>query len=154
MRTARRYLTNRQRGFTLVETLIVIMYIAIIATIVIPNVTGVGRQASETNLHAVLRELRSAIGAYQAETGLYPRTLDDLVTWDAPAMGLTEGGVEVPIHPGDFRGPYLMVSGQKLPVDRTTGERTWDYSTAPPDVGAVHSLNSNTSMNGAAYSTF
>lgn len=155
MLTVRRYRTRRSRsstrGFTLLETLIVVMYIAIIAMMIMPNITGVGRRASETNLKATLREMRMAIGAFQAETGLYPCSLEDLVTRDAPDVGLTARGAEVPIHPNDFRGPYLIASGGRIPKDRTTGEREWDYSTSSPTVGGLHSKNPGTSLDGVPY---
>ncbi|HJN15106.1 MAG TPA: prepilin-type N-terminal cleavage/methylation domain-containing protein [Armatimonadota bacterium] len=154
MLTARRYRTRARRGFTLIEVLIVVMYIAILAAMVIPSVSGAGRRARETNLKATVRELRTAIGSYQAETGLYPADLEDLMGWDAPQVGLTELGVEVPIHAQDFRGPYLIAPGEDLPIDRTTGRRDWDYSTRKPTVGAVHSLNANTSLDGVPYSTY
>jgi len=154
MLASRRYRARTRRGFTLLEMLIVVMYITILAAMVIPNVTGAGRHARETNLRATIRELRTAIGSYQAETGLYPADLEDLVGRDAPQVGLTEQGVEVPIHAQDFRGPYLIAPGENLPIDRTTGRRDWDYSTRTPTVGAVHSLNTNTSMDGMPYSAF
>jgi type II secretory pathway pseudopilin PulG len=154
MRTSRRYSRKRRDGFTLIESLIIIMYIAIMAAMVLPNMTGAARRAAEANLMATVHELRAAIGSYQAETGVYPAQLADLVTNTAPDVGLTPGGVEVPIHPDDFRGPYLIPSGGRLPVDHTTGERTWDYSTTPPNVGAVRSLNTNEDLDGVPYSDY
>ncbi|MGQ9733326.1 MAG: type II secretion system protein [Candidatus Zipacnadales bacterium] len=134
--------------------MIVLMYIAIVAMIVVPRLTGVGRRANETNLRATLHELRAAIGSFQAETGLYPLTLTDLVKSEAPDTGLTETGLEVPIFEDDFRGPYLLASGGQLPIDRTTGKRDWKYETRPPHVGEVHSSNPKTSLDGIPYSEF
>ena len=154
MQTTRALRPRGRRGFTLIEVLIVVMYIAIIAGIVLPRISGVGRRASEANLQATLHELRSAIACFQAETGLYPATLDDIVTSDAPKMGLTEQGVEIPIYRQDFHGPYLIASGGRLPVDRTTGNREWRYETTSPNVGRVRSLSTGTSLDGKPYSGF
>jgi len=134
--------------------MIVVMYITIVAGIVLPRITGAGRQATETNLIATLRELRAAVACYQAELGVYPASLDDLVTNKAPSVGLNEQGVEIPIFAQDFHGPYLIASGGRLPVDRTTGKREWYYETSPPRIGYVRSMSTGTSLNGRPYSEF
>ncbi len=148
----RRFLSRR--GFSILEVLIVCMYIAILSGMILPNVTGAGKRASESNLRATLRELRSAVASYQAETGLYPLELQHLTATQPPATGLTEQGLEVPIYEDDFKGPYLIPAGGQLPLDRTTGERTWAYNTTPPRVGAVRSLSTKLSIDGEPYSGF
>jgi len=154
MRTAYRRSLRNRRGFTLLETMIVVMYIAILAGIVLPRLTGAGRQATEANLSATLRELRAAVACFQAETGLYPASLDDVVADTAPRVGINEQGVEIPIFAQDFHGPYLVASGGRLPVDRTSGKREWYYQTTPPRVGYVRSMSTGTSLNGTPYSQF
>ncbi len=143
-----------RRAFSILEVLIVCMYIAILSGMILPNVTGAGKRATETNLRATLRELRAAVASYQAETGLYPLRLEDLTATEPPATGLTEQGLEVPIYEDDFKGPYLIPAGGELPLDRTTGQRTWGYDTTPPDLGAVHSLSTKTSLDGEPYSLY
>jgi len=154
MRTAYRRSLRRRRGFTLIETLIVIMYIAILAGIVMPRLTGAGRQAAEANLTATLRELRAAVACYQAEMGVYPASLDDIVTDKAPSVGINEQGVEIPLYEQDFHGPYLIASGGRMPLDRTSGKREWYYQTTPTRVGYVRSLSTGTSMSGKPYIEF
>jgi prepilin-type N-terminal cleavage/methylation domain-containing protein len=144
---------RRRGGFTLLETLIVIMYIAIMASIVLPKITGAGRRASETNLKATLREIRNAVASYQAETGLYPLELVDIMSSSAPDTGITAAGIEVPIMAADFHGPYLIPGGARLPMDRATGRREWDYSTTPPYVGRVRSLATGITLDGEPYSS-
>jgi type II secretory pathway pseudopilin PulG len=148
----RRFLDRR--GFSILEVLIVCMYISILAAMILPNVTGAGKRASDANLRATLHELRTAVASYQAETGLFPLQLQDLTATEPPATGLTEQGLEVPIFKEDFRGPYLIPSGGELPIDRSTGLRTWGYTTTAPNVGAVHSLSTGTSLDGEPYSLF
>jgi len=154
MRTARRWRPRRTSGFTLIETMIVLLYMGIIALIVLPRISGAGRQATETNFIATLRETRAAVSCYQAELGVYPCSLDDIVTDECPAVGLNDQGIEVPIFEQDFHGPYLVPSGGRLPIDRTTGERTWYYETRPPNVGRVRSLSTGISIDGRPYSQF
>lgn len=130
------------------------MYIAILAGMILPSLTGAGRRASEANLRATLRELRTAVASFQAETGLYPLQLIDICESSPPATGLTDKGLEVPIYQDDFHGPYLLAPGGSLPVDRTLGERTWDYCTTAPGVGTVHSLSTGTDLDGEPYSGY
>ena len=138
----------------MIEALIVVMYIAILAAFILPKVTGAGRRAAETNLRATLHELRTAIASFQAETGLFTTKLDDLTVTAAPDNGLSPAGLEVPIIKDDFHGPYLLGPGGRLPVDRATGKREWDYRVTPPNVGRVSSLAQGVSLDGEPYSTY
>ena len=70
----------RRRDFTLVEMLLVLMLIALLATLVTPVVTGGLARARESTLRADLYALRKAIDDYYADTGSYPSELEELVT--------------------------------------------------------------------------
>lgn len=62
-----------QRGFTLVELLIVVIILAILAAIVIPQFSGATVDAQEGALDSNLNALRSAIDLYRAQHGgVYP----------------------------------------------------------------------------------
>jgi type II secretory pathway pseudopilin PulG len=130
------------------------VYIGLIASIVLPRVTGASRKARETNLRATLSEIRKGVESYQAETGLYPAQLADLTATVPPATGLTSVGTTVSIIPADWRGPYLRAPGGLLPKDEILGTRNWKYGTTPPNVGDVHSLAPGGTVDGQAYSTF
>ena len=69
-----------RRGFTLVEMLLVLMLIALLATLVTPVVTGGLARARESTLRTDLYALRKAIDDYYADTGAYPQELEELVT--------------------------------------------------------------------------
>ena len=58
-----------QRGFTLVELLIVVIILAILAAIVIPQFSGATLDAQESALDSNLNALRSAIDLYRAQHG-------------------------------------------------------------------------------------
>jgi len=63
----------KQRAFTLVELLIVVIILAILAAIIIPQFTSATVDAQESALDANLTGLRSAIELYHAQHGvLYP----------------------------------------------------------------------------------
>jgi prepilin-type N-terminal cleavage/methylation domain-containing protein len=144
--------TRSRRGVTLIEVMIVTVYIALLASIVLPHITGANKRAREVSVKATLSELRKAVASYHAETGLYPAQLTDLVASTAPAFGLTSSGQQVTIIPADFRGPYLFARGGGLPKDELTGLPNWRYSN--PDIGDVHSSATGNSIDMGPYSVF
>lgn len=69
----------RSRGFTLVELLLVLLIVAMLASLVAPVVTGSIQRARESTLREDLQVMRKAIDDYYADTGKYPAELDELV---------------------------------------------------------------------------
>ena len=70
---ANKTLKLAQRGFTLVELLIVVIILAILAAIVIPQFSSSTVDANEAALDSNLNALRSAIEIYKAQhNGVYP----------------------------------------------------------------------------------
>lgn len=64
---------QRQWGFTLIELLIVVIILAVLAAIIIPQFTSATVDAKESALDADLTGLRSAIEIYHAQhNGAYP----------------------------------------------------------------------------------
>lgn len=59
--------TPRSRGFTLIELLIVVIIIAILAAIAIPQFSNTTADAQESTLDANLNNLRSAIEMYRVQ---------------------------------------------------------------------------------------
>lgn len=97
---------NKQKGFTLVELLIVIVVIAILAAISIVAYNGVTNKARDDERVATARELINAAAAYNSEKDQWP-TLTQLKSFDTVklngkaasdkvgATGPTEGNKEV-----------------------------------------------------------
>ena len=67
-------LQTNQKGFTIVELLIVIVVIAILAAISIVAYTGVQENARKTQRAADAKVVADAINAYYAEEGSWPST--------------------------------------------------------------------------------
>ena len=58
-----------EKGFSLVELLVVVIIIAIVAAIAIPNLLASRRAANEASAISTLRTIHSAEAVYQATTG-------------------------------------------------------------------------------------
>jgi len=63
-----------RQGFTIVELLIVIVVIAILATVTIVSYSGIQSQAKNTTFLAAMDAYEKAIRLYYAEYGTYPST--------------------------------------------------------------------------------
>lgn len=67
------------QGFTLVELLLVLLLIALLASLVMPVATKSVVQAKDSALKEDLQVLRKAIDDFYANTGHYPQSLSQLV---------------------------------------------------------------------------
>jgi prepilin-type N-terminal cleavage/methylation domain-containing protein len=79
--------TSRDKGFTLVELLIVIVILGVLATVTVFAVNGITSKAKASSCQADTSSLNTAIEAYNAGEGSYPATLPALAT--ATAGGQT-----------------------------------------------------------------
>ena len=68
------------RGFTLVEMLIVAALIGLLAGIALPNYRNAQRKARESVLRENLWILRDLIDQHKSDKGIYPDSLEDLVS--------------------------------------------------------------------------
>jgi len=69
-------LKNKSKGFTIVELLIVIVVIAILATLVIVTFTGIQQKARDSKRQTDVNALDSHLEAYYANNGYYPTVID------------------------------------------------------------------------------
>lgn len=72
--------STSDKGFTLVELLIVIVILGILATVTVFAVQGITTRGKEATCDADYKTYETAIQAYYAQNGTYPAAEGDLVT--------------------------------------------------------------------------
>lgn len=85
---------KNEKGFTIIELLIVIVVIGILAALVITTFAGVQRRARNTERETDIKALHSQLEAYYAQQGYYP-TLAQVVDGTTLA-GLDQGALTSP----------------------------------------------------------
>ncbi len=71
--------SGRERGFTLIELMVVVAIIGILAVIALPAMRTAPLKAREAVLKADLYQMRSCIDQYLGDKGQYPESLQGLV---------------------------------------------------------------------------
>jgi general secretion pathway protein G len=90
-------MNRRNRAFTLIELMVVILILAILAALIVPNVLGRTGQAKVAKAKADLATLRSAIDQFRLDTDRYPTTQEGFDALRNPPSGIN-----------GWHGPYLQ----------------------------------------------
>jgi len=87
---------RRCGGFTLVELLLVLVILAVLATVVVPKFTGRSQQAKITAAQTDIAHLGVAIDTFEVDCSRYPTTEEGIQALVQQPAGLME-----------WKGPYL-----------------------------------------------
>ncbi len=128
---------RRERGFTLIELMIVISMILILVSISIPAYNQSILRAKESVLRQDLFQLRSLISQYTLDKQKAPQSLEDLVQ-----AGYIK---QLPNDP-------MTGSNSSWTVDQEDSVMSVDQQ--EPGISDVHSGATGTSSDGTAYSSW
>lgn len=122
--------SRQMRGFTLIELLLVMVILAVLATVVVPKFTKRSEQAKETAAKTDIANMEVALDAFEIDTGRYPTNSEGL-----------RALLEQPSNSEGWRGPYLKRGMPKDPwgleyIYKQPGQYNefgYDLSSAGPD---------------------
>lgn len=133
-------------GFTLVELLIVVIILAILATVAIPRFASTSLNTKCAALEANLTVLRKSIELYHTEhNDTYPGTIAAVKSWTNFVAHMTTR-TDVKGQPGTDFGPYLRTGIPRNPFNGSNtgtvgaipinadGATGWYYN---PDTGII-----------------
>jgi general secretion pathway protein G len=96
--------SRNQRGFTLVELLLVMVILALLAGLILPNLIGKAESAKNKAAASQISRISMSVENYYLDTGQTPSSLDELVNEPAGVTG--------------WNGPYIKSSLLKDPWGR------------------------------------
>ncbi len=118
----------RQRGFTLLEVMVVIVIIGLLATLVLPRVLGRQDQAMIAKAKVDVQALSTALKMYKLDNFNYPSTEQGLEALIKPPSGepmaknWRKGGYIERLPADPWGNPYQYLSpGEKMEID------VWSY---------------------------
>lgn len=135
------------RGFTIVELLIVIVVIGILAALVIVTYTGIQQRARDTERKTDINAIHGQVEAYYAQTGSYPALADvNTAAWRNLNMkGLDPAALQEPRGTTQALAATVSNTQYGYAVFQTDG--TTACTTAAGDC-AVYTLTANLEAGG------
>jgi len=91
-----RCILHSEKGFTLIEVILVMVIITILASVVVPKFTKRSEEARISAANADIASLEVALDAFEIDTSRYPTTIEGL-----------QALVEPPTNIVNWKGPYI-----------------------------------------------
>lgn len=107
---------RNQRGFTLIEIMVVVVILGILAGIVVPRLLERPEEARRTKAAVQIRSLEEALGLFKLDNGFYPSTEQGLKALvEKPATGqipsrYRDGGYIKKVPADPWGQPYLYLA--------------------------------------------
>jgi general secretion pathway protein G len=145
-----------QRGYSLVEVMVVVVVLAILAAVALPVAKFTNKRLKEADLRQELRTLRNSIDEFKrySDAGLLPVDLG--TEGYPPDLETMVEGVDV-VGQVNMKKRFL----RQIPIDPMTGEAEWglrSYQDEPDsrswggeNVFDVYSLSEGMGLNGVPY---
>ncbi|MDO6655141.1 competence type IV pilus major pilin ComGC [Anaerobacillus sp. 1_MG-2023] len=98
-------LIKDEKGFTLIEMMIVIMIISILLLIAVPGLTKNNEVVEAKSCEATIKVAQTQVAAYKANFGSYPTSINDLVSEEYLDMDevTCPGGEELTVADGKVK---------------------------------------------------
>ena len=138
---------NKQRGFTLIELMIVVAIIGILAAIAIPKFADLIRKSNEGATKGNLGSVRSALSIYYGDQeGLFPNTPE----------ALTTGGDYIDMIPKAKTPNYHGDSSAVRLAESQNDDGGWTYNNLPThaNFGQLFVNCSHTDSKGSIWSDY
>jgi len=129
-----RKLKRGQKGFTLIELMIVVAIIGVLSAVAIPRFANLIRRGKEGAAQGNLGALRSAISIYYGDVTIYPDSLEALTTKYIQKI------------------PYSDPTNEKIDAGGSEDPGSWVYSKA--DGGTLFIGGAGTDTKGNAISSW
>ena len=140
--------TRDERGFTLLEIMIVVSIIAILASIAVPKFGGMIRTANEAATKGKLASLRSALTIYYADTeGYYPSDLTPMLQPGSKYLTSL-----LPVYTSDHGNNSAIA--YKSAFDGALDDGGWAYVNAGGNSGQLWIACTHTDHGGKVWSAY
>ncbi len=147
------YMRNRavlQRGFTIVELLIVIVIIGILAALVIIAYSGIQQRASNAQTATTVTAYKKALIQYAVANGNYPANSNFCLGEGYPSGCGSSGSIAENAAVNNLLRPYMGNAG-KLPLPNT---KAIPYIGPSTRTGAWFQYNAAWTLDGVAHSWY
>ncbi len=113
----------RQRGFTLVELLLVLVILALIAGLVLPGIIGKAESAKAKAASSQISRIGMSVDSFYLDTGVAPSSLDELVDEPSGVTGWNGPYIKNSLLKDPWGEPYKY----RVPSDHGADYDIWSY---------------------------